>query len=46
MILIKQFGNHKAGEDLKANETLKKHLIAGGFVAKESTEEKPKRVKK
>jgi hypothetical protein len=32
--LIKQFGNKPKGEEFEANETLCKHLLTGGFIAR------------
>lgn len=46
MKLIKQFGIHKSGTELDANENLKKHLVNGGFVEAEKEPEVKKVVKK
>ena len=40
MKLLKRFGKHEAGEDIPANDVLKKHLIAGGFAAEDKPEVK------
>jgi len=30
--LVKKFGLHEKGKSIEANEKLKKHLLAGGYI--------------